>query len=255
MIKAAFFDIDGTLLSFKTHAMPASTVRALAALRGRGIKTVIATGRSACELPPELRGGFGGYITINGQLCYDERGTFRDEPIAPGDVRVIVDRARAGEFDILVSQRNGTFVSSLSPRVRAVGEKVGLEYVPGDLDRALTEPVYQFCAFVDPGEEARVLEGTRGLRTTRWTELFCDLVPKEGGKDLGVRACCERYGIAPEETVAFGDGENDLTMFAAAGTAVAMGNAWDRVKAAADYVTDDVDSDGIWNACRHLGLI
>ena len=46
MIKAAFFDIDGTLLSFKTHAMPESTKRALRALRERGIKTVISTGRS-----------------------------------------------------------------------------------------------------------------------------------------------------------------------------------------------------------------
>ena len=255
MFKAAFFDVDGTLLSFKTHAMPASTVRALDALRANGVKTVIATGRSSCELPTELREGFGTYITINGQLCYDEQGVFRDNPIAPDDVHSIVDKARTGEFDILVSQLGGTFVSRLSPRVREVGEKVGLTYVEGDLDRALNQPVYQFCAFVDPGEEQRVLEGTTGIRTTRWTELFCDVVPKEGGKDLGVRACCERFGITPEECIAFGDGENDLTMFEAAGTAVAMGNAWDQVKAAADYVTDDVDSDGIWNACRHFGLV
>ena len=255
MIKAAFFDIDGTLLSFKTHAMPASTVRALEALRANGIKTVIATGRSPHEFPEELRHGFDACITINGQLCYDKDGAFRNSPIAPADVRALVDKARAGEFDLLVSQLEGTFVSCLSPKVRATAQKVGLTYVEGDLDRALAEPVYQFCAFVDPGEEDHVLEGTTGLRTTRWTELFCDVVPKEGGKDVGVRACFERFRIAPEEAIAFGDGENDLTMFQAVGTAVAMGNAWDQVKAAADYVTDDVDSDGIWNACRHFGLI
>ena len=255
VLKAAFFDIDGTLLSFKTHAMPASTVRALDALRANGIKTVISTGRSPLELPAELQSGFDAHITINGQLCYDDAGAFRDSPFVGEDVRVIVDKARAGEFDILVSQLGGVFVSNLSPRVRAVGKQVGLTYVEGDLDRALAAPVYQLCAFVEPGEEQRVLEGTHSLRTTRWTELFCDVVPKEGGKDVGVHACCERFGITPDECIAFGDGENDLTMFSAVGTAVAMGNAWDQVKAAADYVTDDVDADGIWNACRHFGLV
>ena len=254
MIKAAFFDIDGTLLSFKTHHMPASTVRALDALRANGIKTVIATGRSAHEFPAELQHGFDACITINGQLCYDDAGAFRDSPIPLSDVRSIVERARAGEFDILVSQLDGTFVSRLSANVLATAQKVGLTYVEGDLDRAYAQPVYQFCAFVSPGDERRVLEGTTSVRTTRWTELFCDVVPKEGGKDVGVRACCERFGVTPEECIAFGDGENDLTMFGAVGTAVAMGNAWDQVKAAADYVTDDVDSDGIWNACRHFGL-
>ena len=39
------------------------------------------------------------------------------------------------------------------------------------------------------------------------------------------------------------------------GTSVAMGNAWDLVKERADYVTTDVDSDGIWNACKHFGII
>ena len=253
--KAAFFDIDGTLLSFKTHAMPASTVRALAALQANGIKTVISTGRATYEFPAELRRGFDAYITHNGQLCYDAAGVFRSVPIDPADARVIIDLARTGAFDVLVSQRDRSFVSALSPRVLEVGRKVDITYHAGDLDQALAEPVYQFCVFVDPGEERRFLSHTHDVVATRWTDLFCDVVPRQGGKDYGVRAVCERYGIAPEETVAFGDGENDLTMFSAAGTSVAMGNAWDQVKAQADYVTDDVDSDGIWNACVHFGLV
>lgn len=49
-IKAAFFDIDGTLLPFHAKALPESTVQALAALRENGVKTFIATGR-----PPDCR--------------------------------------------------------------------------------------------------------------------------------------------------------------------------------------------------------
>ena len=57
------------------------------------------------------------------------------------------------------------------------------------------------------------------------------------------------------EIMAFGDGENDMDMLRFAGIGVAMGNASDMVKAAADYVTDTVDENGIEDALRHFGLI
>ena len=55
--------------------------------------------------------------------------------------------------------------------------------------------------------------------------------------------------------MAFGDGENDIEMLRFVGVGVAMGNGGDAVKAAADYVTDAVDEDGIAKALRHFGLI
>ena len=55
--------------------------------------------------------------------------------------------------------------------------------------------------------------------------------------------------------MAFGDGENDISMLEFAGIGVAMGNAGDEVKAIADYVTDSVDDDGIEKALVHFGLI
>ena len=72
---------------------------------------------------------------------------------------------------------------------------------------------------------------------------------------LGVAATLERLGIDASEAIAFGDGENDLSMFSAVGTSVAMGNAQDTVKAAATYVTTAVDDDGIYNAAKHFGLL
>lgn len=63
------------------------------------------------------------------------------------------------------------------------------------------------------------------------------------------------YGITEQEIIAFGDAENDLDMIEFAGIGVAMGNAKDEVKAVADYVTTDVDENGIWNACKYFGLI
>ena len=63
------------------------------------------------------------------------------------------------------------------------------------------------------------------------------------------------YNILPDETMAFGDGGNDMTMLQHAGTGIAMGNAEDKVKAVADYVTDTVDADGIYKALKKLGVL
>lgn len=255
MIKAAFFDIDGTLLSFSTHLMPESTKRALARLRENGVKTVISSGRPTYQLPPCIRSGFDAYVTLNGQLCFDGAGVYRSHPLEDADVRAIVEQVRAGLYDVLVLQQERAFVSHMTERIAENGRKVGLVYEPDDISHALEAPVYQMCAYVDPGEEDVFMRVTNHVAHTRWTELFCDVIPDEGGKVFGVEATLRRFGIAPDEAVAFGDGENDLSMFEAVGTSVAMGNAWDSVKERATMVTSDVDNDGIWNACERLGLL
>ena len=69
MVKAIFFDIDGTLVSFKTHKIPASTQEALKALRDKSIKIFIATGRPQCLINNLGDLEFDGYITVNGSYC------------------------------------------------------------------------------------------------------------------------------------------------------------------------------------------
>ena len=70
MVKAIFFDIDGTLVSFKTHEVPRSTIDALDILRKKGIKVFIATGRhySSINNLGDLK--FDGYVTLNGGYCF-----------------------------------------------------------------------------------------------------------------------------------------------------------------------------------------
>ena len=58
-----------------------------------------------------------------------------------------------------------------------------------------------------------------------------------------------------EHTIAFGDSMNDYEIVREAGIGIAMGNSVDELKAVADYVTDDIDRDGVWKACRHFGWI
>ncbi len=65
----------------------------------------------------------------------------------------------------------------------------------------------------------------------------------------------ERYGIRQDEIMAFGDGENDIDMIEFAGIGVAMGNADEEVKQRADYVTDNVNRDGVRKALEHFGML
>ena len=75
MIRAVFFDIDGTLLSHSTNSVPEKTMRALHALREQGIKVIICTGRHAMEM--EELGMFilpaDGYILLNGVMVMNEK--------------------------------------------------------------------------------------------------------------------------------------------------------------------------------------
>jgi hydroxymethylpyrimidine pyrophosphatase-like HAD family hydrolase len=65
----------------------------------------------------------------------------------------------------------------------------------------------------------------------------------------------DHYGFRLNETMAFGDGQNDIDMIRFVGTGISMGNGIDALKKAADYVTTDIDDDGIANGLRHFGLI
>ena len=73
--------------------------------------------------------------------------------------------------------------------------------------------------------------------------------------DYSFDAVIAHFGIKLEETMAFGDGGNDIDMLKHAGIGVAMGNAGDNVKEIADYITTSVDDDGITNALKHFNVI
>ena len=81
------------------------------------------------------------------------------------------------------------------------------------------------------------------------------MISIDGGKAKGIGQVLAHYGLTAEEAIAFGDSDNDLDMLQAVKIAVAMGNACDEAKQCADYITTDVDDDGIWNALKHFELI
>ena len=207
MIKALFFDIDGTLVSFKTHEIPVSTIEALTAAKAKGIHIFISTGRPRVIINNlsalQERNLIDGYITMNGAYCFVEDTVIYKSPIPTAEVD------------------------------------------------ALTA----FCHFINAEEEAIILPAVPHCEMGRWHPAFVDVTAKGNTKQNGIDQIIRHFGIKLEETMAFGDGGNDISMLRHAGIGVAMGNANDDVKAASNYTTTSVDEDGIANALKYFGIV
>ena len=84
---------------------------------------------------------------------------------------------------------------------------------------------------------------------------YHELVPTGYSKATAIRYITDYLKIPMEDTVAIGDSNNDLPMLQYAHTSIAMGNSSEQVLETADYITTDVDKDGIWNALKWLGVL
>lgn len=92
-------------------------------------------------------------------------------------------------------------------------------------------------------------------RNQRWNDSAVDVVEKGGSKVTGIQKYLSIKEYTREEAAAFGDGENDIEMLRYVQEGIAMGNANDFVKSIADYVTADIDDNGIEKGLRYLGLL
>lgn len=256
-LKAVFFDIDGTLISFKTHQVPASTERAIAELKAKGIKVILSTGRSINSIDHVKYLNFDGFITFNGGYCTTEDGdVLFKKCIDANDVQSILDYAKTAEISFSLMSEQEVSIYGLTPEIGGMYANLNLP-VPQTIDfnRVDTASILQTNIFMGPAEEAEFMPQVMpNSISSRWTDLFADVNPKGQSKKVGIDIFCGHFGIDLAYTMAFGDGGNDIEMLKHVNIGVAMGNANPGVKVIADHVTDDVDNDGIWNALKHFDV-
>ncbi len=260
MIKAVFFDIDGTLVSFETHAVQDSVRCALSLLRQRGNIAFLSTVRyisSINNLPGLV---FDGYVTVNGTLatlCSDgcEEVVYR-RSIPVQDIRNWIDLLEAEPRSTILVTERGLLMNYTNPQMEQIFELLNFPVPPvGDLRKLQNDKVYQIITTFETADESRLMKYLPHCKTTRWHPLFTDIIERGGSKALGIEALMHHLGYERSEVMAFGDGGNDIEMLQLAGIGVAMGGASEAVKAVADYVTDDVEQDGILHALQHFGVI
>ena len=256
MIKAAFFDIDGTLLSFTTHQVSPGTVRAFQALHKQGVRTFIASGRPQV-LIPDMPVDFEGYVTMNGGYCFVGDQVLLSNPIPQEETKSWLHYVHGNELCTMLFTRREMAINTLNdPVANAIHQQLAFEMPPlVDIDKMSGQDVYQIIAVMPASRDAEVAGLLPHCRLPRWHPQFTDVVHIDNDKAMGIESVIRHFGIRREECIAFGDGGNDIEMLQYCGIGVAMGNADDSVKAAADYVTTSVDDEGIEHALHALHVI
>lgn len=256
LIKTIFFDVDGTLLSHNTSSVSESTREALDLLAQKGIQRVVATGRHMLELAqlPVRDIRFDGYITMNGQLCLDGEGNIICEnPISGFEKECLLALFHEKTIPVVLVEKDDMYLNfcnevveraqaAISSPVPKVGAYTGNEF-------------YLAVAFLDRETEKELLTQLTSCKITRWNPNAVDIIAATGGKTVGIAQYLKGCHVGVEETMAFGDGDNDVDMLKMVGIGVAMGNAEPITKENADYVTDSVDEDGIMKALKALGVL
>ncbi|MCQ2143287.1 MAG: HAD-IIB family hydrolase [Bacteroidales bacterium] len=272
MLKAIFFDIDGTLISLRAHVMPESARAAISRVRAAGVRTFICTSRSSQFLKNVMSMEMDGIVTLAGSHCQTmDLVDIHCQPMDPRDVAEAFAYSRKIGKPVVGMASDTLYVHMPDhPLVDYLFEVGGLsrkditgnivempDVAPGGvlseetLNYVESLGIMQVTGFFEPGEEEdRVLSLMPHSHSERWIDTFIDIAGNDGGKGFGLRTMAAHFGILPEECIAVGDGKNDILMLKEAGVAVAMGNAAPELKAVADFVTADVDEDGIFLALK-----
>lgn len=189
MIKAAFFDVDGTLLSHATHCVPKSARESLEKLRSKGIKTYLCTGRHMLEFDflPMADIPFDGYITLNGHLCLDaNKQLLCDFPFPEDTVRALIARFKEHHLPLLLVEENGMTLNFVNDTViraqKAISSPIP-NIAPYD-----GKPIYLATAYVTPDEDDLIRSIIpSNCHIARWNDRGIDLILNDVGKVAGIR--------------------------------------------------------------------
>jgi Cof subfamily protein (haloacid dehalogenase superfamily) len=247
-------DLDRTLIGEDAVLHP-RTRAALRAARGAGIHVILVTGRMFISVRPyALEAGLDDPV-----ICY--QGAVVAEPVSGRWLRhEPIELTRAREA-IAVVQAEGhglncyvddrLYVAEITPAARRYADFQHLELHPvGPLLDWLDRPPTKLVVIDDPveldGLEARMKShfGDR-LYISKSLPIFLEFASPDVTKAAGLQFLADRVGFSPEETVGFGDGENDVELLEWAGFGVAVANAHERVLAVSDMVCPDVYDEGV----------
>ncbi|MBR4163406.1 MAG: HAD family hydrolase [Solobacterium sp.] len=279
MRKIVFLDVDGTLINYRT-VCPDSAKKAVEEARKNGHKIYICTGCSKAEIEqrdlPELDGMIGG----NGAYVEDDGQVVMHQGLSKEDVRHIVDWCNERHLGFYLEANSGMYCNDY---MLEQGPATMVKYATGkgaDIEKAKASASGFVNSFIhlqgedlyrdDVNKISFILSSYQDhldskvefpdLVANTWggkeeLALFGDLGPTGITKKHAIEVLLNHLGADQKDTISFGDAKIDLSMFELCAYNVAMGNGGEEIKAAADYITDDVDEDGLYNAFKYLKLI
>ena len=258
--KLIVLDLDGTLTNSKKE-ISSRNRETLIRIQEQGIRLVLASGRPTYGIVPlanELRmNEFGGFILSynGGEIINWETKEMMYENVLPNEVvPVLYECARTNHLSILTYDGAEIVTeNSQDPYVQkeAFLNKMAIRET-NDFLTDITLPVVGDAGKLIPVESELCIRLQGKINVFRSEPYFLELVPQGIDKALSLSVLLENIGMTREEVIAIGDGYNDLSMIKFAGIGIAMGNAQEPVKKAADYITLTNDEDGVAEVIERL---
>ncbi len=251
-------DLDGTLLTAR-KTVSERTRSVLLRKQEEGLVIALASGRTVQGILPyadELRlEAHGGYVLAfnGGRIVECSTGrTVRSACIPDGAAAELFSLARSRGCDLITYVGGDVVTSSMDdPWVRYEAQCNGLSMrESADFTEFSGVPLNK-CLMAGPPETIAALEEEAaaafgaGMEFYRSEPFFLECVPRGVDKGSSLALLAGLLGIPLEETIAFGDGYNDISMLRRAGLGVAMANAREEARAAADYVAASNEEDGL----------
>lgn len=261
--KLFFFDIDGTLLDFTQglYNISNKTIESMDALKKQGHSVFLATGRCKCFVLDEvMKYPFSGYVTCNGgYIEYQGKSIYKN--IVPSKaIEVTHNLCKENGWLYYFEANDMIYVLDKNdPKHIKFRDGWGMkeETICDDFDFNEIE-TYIGMIVINNKEDIPLLVDTLSpYFEIQKHNSGCsfDLTLKGESKGASIKRLADALEVDIKDTIAFGDGRNDIEMLEMVGLGIAMGNAVDEAKAASDYITDDVLEEGITTALQKFKFI
>lgn len=257
--KVLFFDVDSTLYSHKTNSIPESAIKAIDLARNNGHIIVLATGRS--KLLTSSLGifehiKFDYFVTINGTLVLDSNDNIIFSlPCSKNAINQVLEIVDKHNLNLCFINKDDYYL------YKKEDNRCHLGYDPLHIEipqvkKYKEENIYQLNLFCEDEYIKEFIDKTIDyLSYSKLDNYGYDVYAKNQTKATGIMHLLNYLHIDIKDTYAFGDGHNDREMIELCNVGIAMGNAIDKVKEVSNYITSDIDDDGIYNAMKHFNLI
>lgn len=254
-----FSDIDGTMLDHKYGGIRNSTKEALKTLKENGHYLFVSTGRNFTTANYDFGIEMDGFILSSGSRIIYKNEVIYDNPFPSDLVAEIIKLGK--EYNIEIN---------LECAVYCYADKYVMNFLEefDDTTRAYWKPIseYQneavYKILIKGYDKDNFLAFKNKLNSKVQffdnsfnSNLYDEVQLKENDKGRAIEILANNGLIDLKDTIAIGDGDNDVSMFNVVETSIAMGNAKDKLKAVATYVTSDISEDGYYEMFKKLGYL
>jgi len=255
--KYIFLDLDGTIIDHNNNEIPLSTKETIRKLQENGHEIILSTGRvPAIFYGVDKELNIDSYIAANGRVVVLNGKMIMNKYIDKKLVNELANLAYENKIDIAFEGLNDYVINSQFTELsQKFSDVFHLEYPKVHHNFHLENDIYQMVMFYIEDDYEKFAKIFPTLSFNYSNKYGLDVNEKGGMKELGVEAIIRELGIDIKDTMAVGDGRNDISMIEYVNIGVAMGNACEPLKQVADLITDSVDKDGIYKLFKKLKMI